>query len=101
MSTVTATHHGDVAITATGAASRPVDESRVISATTFSLRKRVITGALCGVGLHLLATMGWTSFFAQGWPAMMLFLPQALGFALAGGWAATVYSLAECTEQAQ
>lgn len=99
MSTVSAIHHGDVAITAAGPASNVREESRVISAATFSLRKRVIAGALCGVGLHLLATMGWTSFFAQGWPAMMLFLPQALGFAIAGGWAATLHSLSEWTEQ--
>ena len=101
MSAVTATHHGDVAITATGRASSIRKESHASIASTFSLRKRVITGALCGVGLHLLATLGWTSFFAQGWPAMMLFLPQALGFAIAGGWTATIYSLSEWTEQAQ
>jgi hypothetical protein len=32
---------------------------------------------------------------------MILFLPQAVGFAIAGGWAATLYSLAEWTERAQ
>ena len=101
MGAVTAIHHGDVPITAAGPASSVREESRAGIASTFSLRKRVLTGALCGVGLHLLATMGWTSFFAQGWPAMMLFLPQALGFAIAGGWTATIYSLSEWTEQAQ
>ena len=101
MSAVTATHHGDVAITASEPAPRVREVSRASSATTFSLRKRVVTGALCGVGLHLLATLGWTSFFALGWPAMILFLPQAIGFAIAGGWAATLYSLGEWTERTQ
>jgi hypothetical protein len=101
MSAVTATHHGDVAITASEPAPRVREVPRVTTAAAFSLRKRVVTGALCGLGLHLLATLGWTSFFAQGWPAMILFLPQAVGFAIAGGWAATLYSLAEWTERAQ
>ena len=101
MSAVTAIHHGDGAIAAAGPVSSLREESRAGIASTFSLRKRVLTGALCGVGLHLLATMGWTSFFAQGWPAMMLFLPQALGFAIAGAWTATIYSLSEWTDQAR
>lgn len=101
MSTVTATHHGDVAITATPIASRVQAPARLSTATAFSLRKRVITGALCGLGLHLLATLGWTSFFAQGWPAMILFLPQAVGFTIVGGWVATLHSLSEWTEQTQ
>ena len=101
MSTVTATHHGDVAITAAEPAPRVREQSSEIAAKPSFLRKRVITGACCGLGVHLLATLGWTSFFAQGWPAMILFLPQAIGFAIVGGWAAMLGSLSEWTEQTQ
>ena len=69
--------------------------------STFSLRQRVLTGALAGAAPSTLATRAWELFFGLDWPLLFRVVPPVIGFAILGGWIAAIFSLSAVEEDSE
>jgi hypothetical protein len=61
--------------------------------STFSLRRRVVTGALSGIALGVLSTRAWDLLSDLNGLRLLSIIPHVIGFALLGGWFAAISSL--------